>query len=362
MRVLVRYYNKINLGDDLFVYILAERYSNAFQIVAASRLSFPRLANIHKVNFFWFNEIGSWIVGRFFGLRHLQYRLLSKQVDILIYIGGSIFIDQGDYRAWRAEVQFYQSLKIPYHIIGSNIGPVRSKEFISYVREIIAGSTDTCLRDKASLKLVEDLPNVRLAADVVFTLAPNHFHTAVAIKKTVVISVIDAHRRFNQGLARQYDACIARLAEKAVRDGYMVIFMSFCRKEGDERASRRILRLVNQDMAQEISCYNYRGNVEQAIGVIKGAEVIIGTRFHANILGFVFGKKVLPIAYSDKMIDVLKDMNFTGQMIDIRQITPGTFNDITFDTIPVIDITAQQALAQRQFCVLDKLLARRVNE
>lgn len=43
--------------------------------------------------------------------------------------------------------------------------------------------------------------------------------------------------------------------------------------------------------------------------MIKESEIIVGTRFHSIILGWLFNKPVLPIVYDNKTLQVLKDMN-----------------------------------------------------
>ena len=49
------------------------------------------------------------------------------------------------------------------------------------------------------------------------------------------------------------------------------------------------------------------------------SEYVIATRFHAMILGLAENKPVLPIIYSDKTINVLNDLNFEGEIIDLRK-------------------------------------------
>jgi colanic acid/amylovoran biosynthesis protein len=71
-------------------------------------------------------------------------------------------------------------------------------------------------------------------------------------------------------------------------------------------------------MHEKFEKYCYRGNIEEALDTIGDSQVIVGTRFHANILGFLMNKVVIPIAYSDKTTNVLSDLKFSGKIFDIR--------------------------------------------
>ena len=73
----------------------------------------------------------------------------------------------------------------------------------------------------------------------------------------------------------------------------------------------------------------------------------------------MFGKKVLPIVYSDKTINILRDLNFDGPIFDIREIDK--FNGQKFDisNLRVNNIDKQKKLAEKQFQELDKILEKR---
>ena len=77
------------------------------------------------------------------------------------------------------------------------------------------------------------------------------------------------------------------------------------------------------------------------------------------ILGLLFGKKVLPVAYSDKTINILNDMGFIGPVIDINNIDNFDVKAFDLSSLKINDIDTQKNLAEKQFRELDKVLEKR---
>lgn len=356
-KVLLRYYDRANLGDDLFLDILLSRYEDYFIVPSANKDRFTKHTNI----IWWGGSVALFtnrIIGKLLHKANYSLRLASRQCDVIVYVGGSVFIDNGNSTQWSLETEFYHDLTRPYYILGSNIGPIRSEQFLETVREILKGAQDVCLRDLASYELTKDLQNVRVATDIAFTL--NTADYTIINKKIAIFSLIDGESKFDNITTEQYEASVRVMTERLIANGYRVIYMSFCKTEGDEIANKRILGGLPAHIGPIVEQFRYDGNLEKAMALIASSELIIASRFHATILGLVFGKKVLPMAYSDKTTDILADMAFPGIVVDIRKINQ--FDPITFDfnNIPIMDIAEQRVLAETQFQELDKVLIKRI--
>ena len=100
--------------------------------------------------------------------------------------------------------------------------------------------------------------------------------------------------------------------------------MSFCKDEGDEEEINKICKIIND---KNIVKYCYRGNIEEALEQIRTSEIIVGSRFHANILGLAYNKRIIPLAYSDKTINALEDIDFNGKIFDMRKKEKIELND-----------------------------------
>ena len=93
--------------------------------------------------------------------------------------------------------------------------------------------------------------------------------------------------------------------------------------------------------------------------MLADSQVIVGGRFHANILGLLLRKSIIPVLYSDKTLNVLKDMNIDAPVIDIRNLKDFDISSITdADLNKVYNVEKEKIDAQRHFEKLDIELGR----
>lgn len=357
MRVLVRFFNATNLGDDLFIKILTERYpSHTFILPTYPRRPLPKLGNNVKIVKLPLSQRLFAAINKLINYANFQLWMLSKRCDLMVYIGGSIFMEPRATNTWDRELKFYRSLTVPFFIIGANVGPYVTKRFIPNVTAIFKEAQDVCLRDHASRHLVGDVKNVRVAPDIAFLLDISQMEKTQQGKR-VVISVIDAYRRFDSEIANRYEQAVIQLSMKFSLEGYKITLMSFCGADGDEAAIHRIVDSMNDNLRQHVTYYGYNGNLTEALDVMMQSDIVIASRFHAAILGMRLGKKVLPLAYSDKTLNTLKDLEFLGPVIDIREIDKLDVSTFDLKELRLNDVSSQAGQAERQFEVLDRVLA-----
>lgn len=350
----LRHYSATNLGDDLFVHIMSERYRDVFYINRRAKTQvFSEYKNIKPSENF-LSSVFSRVRSRLVRKWRLTGQKKISSCDLFVYVGGSIFMERSLLSNWRSELSFYEALKIPYYILGSNFGPYESAEFKEIVKRIVAGSADTCFRDAASYDYFKHIPTVRVAADIAFTLDTSKFEL-VKSKKNAVISVIDSKNRFDDETAIKYEAEMANLAINLKSQGYNVILMSFCEREGDEDAAERITKVA----PNVASIYRYRGNLMEALQIIASAEIVVGSRFHAVILGLVFGSRVLPVAYSGKTLNVLSDLGFRGPIVKLEEIDQFDGKNFDFDELSIQHVSQEKLRAQSQFLILDEVLDKK---
>lgn len=351
----VRFYSALNLGDDLFIYILSRRYGENNILTYNQKIpsSLDKIYVLPRYKYIFFRALEKITRKNFLDI------WLSRSSEIYVYIGGSIFIENNNLQKWEEETRFYRDLSIPYYILGSNFGPYKNPKFVGIVRDIVSGAQDVCFRDKASYELFRDIPSVRVATDIAFTLNTGMFESVPKQTKTVIISVIDAYSRFDRVTADRYEREIVNLSRQLVKDGYKVTLMSFCKYEGDEIAAQRILGKMGKKLQESVSSYSYTGDINEALGVLSRSEIIVASRFHAAVLGLVFGKKILPIVYSDKTLNILRDLDFDGPIFDIREIDKLSGRKFDISNLKSNDVSRQKKLAEKQFQELDKILEKR---
>ena len=349
MKVFLKGYTKNNLGDDLFYKIILERYSSNikfYTVYNKKNISLKKFKNLKMIN----NRVTSKLE-RSLGLKDFYTRYYEKKSDITLKIGGSLFIERKNILNQLSKREVIHD----EYIIGSNFGPFKSEQFYRYFKDdYFPKIKDIYFREMYSYNLFKNLNNVRCGNDVVFSLDISNVR--ITKRKRVVFSVINAFNKFDKETSLKYFDEIIKMITKFDDLGFEIILMSFCKFEGDEDA----ISFIEKQMNKKINKYLYRGNIEEALDVIGDSQIVVGTRFHANILGFLMKKIVIPIAYSDKTLNVLSDLKFNGRVYDIR-------DDERFDIENLSSIFSENLLdlseiikkKDEPFKVLDTILERK---
>lgn len=360
--IFIKCYLEKNLGDDLFFKIVTERYSDIFYTYSCQKYDYKLFSDnlkISYINSFVYrlvNKIGSVLkIGNIFDI------YFARKSDLVAIVGGSIFIEGND--CGSLERLYYKRLKKPYYILGANIGPYHTKAYLKNINKILNLSVDTCLRDKTSYDLLENKENVRVEPDIVFSLNCSNYKNYNS--KKAIISLINLEKKQNQICMLNFEDYynkIIEISKKLIDMGYDLCFMSFCDAEGDKEAIEKVTTNLSE-YKNNYSIYLYDGNLNEALKVFADSSVVIGSRFHANILGLIMDKTIIPIIYNDKTENMLKDIGFAGVKINLKNINDFDVNDLNETTLShKTDISREVANSQRQFEELDKVLSLKNGE
>ena len=334
MKVFIEAYLYGNLGDDLFLDILSERYPNT-EFITVSHFYEPISEQVKVHNDRW--------LGKLIPLRKIQ-KFYAKKCDLVVSIGGSMYIEGV------SEMSPVADFGKKYYIIGANFGPYDSQQYVRKHHQFFPNAEDVCFRENYSYRLFQEIKNVRKAPDIVFSCKyiPEHREH----RHQLILSVINCQNELEK-YRECYLSKMAQLAENFVERGYEVCCMSFCKAQKDEEAIEEIRRRCKVS----IDTYYYRGNHKEALQMIADCEVVIGTRFHANVLGFLFHKAVIPIVYSKKTSNMLEDLNFQGKSISLNEIDKFEAEEITEQDLQYrLEIDKIKERAEEQFMKLDKVL------
>lgn len=350
-KILIKAYFKNNLGDDLFLKIVSERYEKEFIAICSPKYKYlSRYRNI-RFNKSYIEYYIYRIVEKILKKPKILEKKFLKKADILLTIGGSIFIEN---KMWsQEEIKEVYPYDKPHYILGANFGPYHSENYKDNIEKIVFNNAqDVCFRDNYSYDLFKKNKIIRKAPDIIFSLDVSNIR--ITEKKKIVISVIDCSGRFSKEISDQYDKTIIKIINYFVNKKYEIVLMSFCKKEGDEKAINRIKKTCNKELRRKIKHYYYRGNINEALSILGDSKIVFGSRFHANILGLIMNKTIIPIAYSDKTINVMRDINFKGKIIDIRKIKEFSINELTEDDLNYkCDVGIQKKEAEKHFEKLD---------
>lgn len=359
MKYIVLYaYIEKNLGDDLFIEFITNRYSKKTFYVLNSHKCDYLLHNSNNIkiinieNNFFISRISKIYASLIPNLKDL----IENHSTAVVYIGGSIFIE---YENWRDILNWweYQSKNHNFYVLGSNFGPYTSEEYRERFNLIFKNCKDVCLRDKYSYKLFENNNMVRYAPDILLA----YKMPKLKVKKQIFISVINCEVR-TKGITalnryhNQYVKFLLNVVKQFIKHDYKVIISSFCKREGDEEIVDYIFSSINDK--NNLFILNYNGfNSDEILKSISSSSYIIASRFHATILSLAANRPVLPVIYSDKTRNILKDMAYPGIVIDIRDLKDKyTFDEICKNMYVDYNINPYIKKAEEHFLILDKNL------
>lgn len=356
--VVLNAYTEKNLGDDLFIRYIINRYSNAnFYILNNSKYKyvFNDLKNLRFLNLetnillSFGSKIYSSLIPNIKGL-------IEKKANAVVYIGGSLFIE---YKNWREISNWwdYQASNHKFYILGSNFGPYNSEDFKRRYEEVFSKCQDVCVRDQYSYMLFQDNNKVRYAPDILLS----YKMPKVELKKQIFISVINCEAK-DEGsnklskFQNDYITLLLKIINQYLDLDFKIVLSSFCEKEGDNKAIELLINKINKTGNLEV--LNYDGsNYSDILKSISASSYVIGSRFHSVILALAAKRPVLPILYSNKTKNVLDDMNFKGNVIDIRNIDKDiSFEEIDYNRLVIQDMDLYIKQAEEHFSVLDKNL------
>ena len=374
-KILLKYYSRKNLGDDLFVKIFTEYFNDCIIYLMANPWYTPKnLGKNVKVHPFSFLYT---LTGKMMGLLGYQNRISSilqyfldyclnrieNKLDAVVYIGGSIFMDKarGD-----SPLDFGIKGSVDYNVssslqkdgkrfvIGANLGPAYSEQYWKGIKALLKEYKHVCLRDYSSYNMVKELSHVQYAPDVIFL---TNYSRACRNEENVVISVINVSQyTSDQNVISAYynllEEVIIYFSSKEIK----VVLTSFCEREGDGIGIRELLNRVTSNYVT--TCY-YDGDMEKMLSLFADSSFVIASRFHSFILAVLLEKPVFPIAYNCKTENYLYDLNFSGRYVKLNGIANLKLDDILFNykNRIITDCTKHKQYAVNQFWGLRKYLS-----
>lgn len=310
MKIFIMAYARGNLGDDIFIKMLLEKYSHIdFYIKVKDKTFVEKLAEYSNLNVLIGNDTDEEL-----------YKMQVNEYDAYVYIGGSIFIEGGKvYNLSEKFFDFVQRCKkesIPFCYISSNYGPYQTQEYFDLSRKCFETCTDICFRDKYSYNLFKDIKSVRYAPDFVFSYnLKNHDK----IKNSIGISVINLEERPGHNhLAEEYHAFLINTINQYINEGNTVYLYSFCEHEGDEAMIEKLSKEFSD--CDSVKTIMYDGNVEKFLETYSKMEYMICARFHAMILSCVARQNIFVMSYSAKIDNVIEDLKLDLPIMYFNEI------------------------------------------
>lgn len=346
--IYLKAYFRKNLGDDMFIRCISKRYENiSFKIATSSNYAQP-FESLHNIDNLccigrFIDKVTNKIIGKQICKTHRE-----KRANATVHIGGSIFIEPNDF------VPPNNLFSNPnLFILGCNFGPHKTTAYHDYIYKRLENATDVCFRDRYSYNEFLELENVRFAPDILFGYVD---YPAPVKGEGVGISVINLDERPDlKSMADTYYSVVANTIDNFVQMGIPVKLFSFCEAEGDEKA---IQKIVDRCKTKKAEVFNYSGDIDLMLKEINSYEYIVASRFHAMVIGWCLSKKVFPLVYSDKQLNVMTDVNYLGSYLDLRKLQCYKFDNLAEQILGsrATDVKKYGILSDHHFEKLDRFL------
>lgn len=313
-KVFIMAYARANVGDDLFIVTLLEKYKDIDFYIGIKEMSFAKAFKEYKNITVIQNEE-----------ENFDNRI-PEEYDAYIYVGGSIFMEGGkvynlDNKCNEFMKKCYNK-KIPFFYVSSNFGPYQTQEYFDLAKDTFKYCKDICFRDMYSYNLFQDIPTVRYAPDLMFNLENIEDNIQ---KNTLGISIIDMSIRNSlQKYENAYLKCMINNIIRYIEQEKTVYLFSFCKEENDEKAIEYIESQIPEQYKYRIKKVYYDGDIKQFIRIYKSMEYMICCRFHAMIISTAFGQKMYILSYSKKIDNVIQDLELTEKYTQIEDLEENT--------------------------------------
>lgn len=314
-------YINMNYGDDLFFDILFKRYKQVdFYFYPPSVLlkKYKNIYSKYKNVKFYDNEDEYIRIRKDITDENIPINLFpsilqrAKQVDFYINIGGSIFIQNQNWkRDDRYEIKNILGNK-PSFIVGCNFGP-GDKEYINYLKKWFKNFDDVCFRDKYSYDMFKKVKSVRYADDIVLSYKKSYKGRK---KRSVAVSLISVNKEYEDGYLNFH----AQLIRKFININYSINIYVFCYNDNDYNISLKLLDKLTDDEIKSINIIKYNGDIDYFYKHFSKNSYLIGSRFHSIIMGILNRQKILPISYGDKTSNYLKDMGYNFDRFFVKNL------------------------------------------
>lgn len=352
-----------NIGDDLFIQTLCNRYPK-HNFIISDKAKYGSLSRIDNLKFskvlkWWllFDSVSSRNVVKSGVSRIIKafLQIILGKHKIGVYIVGNAFKNTNYSDASQLDwLKNRIALSREFYLLSTNFGPYSDERWRNDALKCFETVTDVCFRDLKSYELFENLNNVRYAPDAILSLGKQK---KMKSKKNILISVIDcklsSRETWLKNLSSIYENKLVEIIKLFREQGYNIILLNSNTKQ-DSPASDRI---KSHFLANEIAVFNYTGDLDKLQDLYSSAEYVIGTRLHTIILAWLFDIPVYPIVYDIKVENILKSYLFKGKYTLISTIDKISAESVWENLSNYKGIESEIIKsASKQFAVLDKEL------
>lgn len=287
MKILLDGYFDKNLGDDLMLELAAENLSE-HEIY----MNTPYLRHTDEEKPYKMTDID-------IKLKVIGSGFLLRNYTSMIYRIKEMIQDRGDY------------LKA---VLSCNISqyPNFLAEYV--IKRQLSEFDFVTVRDTYSYEYIKKkLPQLKCEyyPDIVFSI-PNDRIKNCKNEGALGISAYNSYGQTPDEVNLKFAEMADKFIEKTGRK--VLLFALNTGLENDIKAAKSIKNMMKNSVHTEIIAY------DGILDNIKRCSKMIGIRLHSVVLAMCAGVPVIPVAYSDKTLHMLNDLNFNGKIFEWKNI------------------------------------------
>lgn len=139
---------------------------------------------------------------------------------------------------------------------------------------------------------------------------------------------------------------------------YQVILFGFSTPENDIKEAEIIFKKLSEK-TKNMPSVKAHDDINKSLNILKSADILISSRFHSMILGWVLGIPQYVISYGDKTTDVINDLFPEQFSVSVEEFSDTDTQTMLqrFNTLPKGHLSLLTDQADKQFEFVDNYYA-----
>ena len=268
------------------------------------------------------------------------YRFLCTQ-DLLVVSGGGQLNEEYE-GAWRHPFGLFKwavlarIARVPYVVVSVGTGKIASTASRMFVSATLRMAHYRSYRDENSKEVVTRLLGRaaadRVVPDLAFSLPssllpPPASIRAIAQSRTVIalspIAIGKPGRwpTADSALYERYLHEMAHVMSQLLRRGYFLVLVTSCLDEDDTVIPELLERLGDKGKFAGQMHIPAIATWQEFVATLKDVDLLIASRLHSTILGFMSDTPTIAISSGAKVDSVMKDVGQTDYLLQVRNFT-----------------------------------------